>query len=389
MATEKYIDDVLNRISRDLDIGDDLFKQAEDEYRNLGKWIAAKVDEEGRDYKVDIFPQGSMALGTVVRPLPVGNKDADFDLDWVLAFQEEYGLDAMEMKCGVVKPWLDDYLRENRYGCNGGKIEEKRRCWHVENNAHPGFHTDVVPGCIQENKLLITDKREPYAIYRYIRSDPKEYQKWFFERCEIRRKALLEEYNRAFRADAKIEKLKRHKLKTPLQKAIQILKRYRDVEFESKDEKSKPVSIIITTLAAKSYDNGESILDAIGLFLGKANQYIQHRGNQYFIADPCNPEENLANKWNQHPERVSAFYYFLQEARKDFDREKLKQMDMMEIAAHLKKVLGEKVVVQVYNEMAEENKRKQEQGILKVDSKKGTISPVGSIVVPAVHHYGT
>lgn len=47
MATEKYIDDVLNRISRDLDIGDDLFKQAEDEYRNLGKWIAAKVDEEG------------------------------------------------------------------------------------------------------------------------------------------------------------------------------------------------------------------------------------------------------------------------------------------------------------------------------------------------------
>lgn len=124
MATEKYIDDVLNRISRDLDIGDDLFKQAEDEYRNLGKWIAAKVDEEGRDYKVDIFPQGSMALGTVVRPLPVGNKDADFDLDWVLAFQEEYGLDAMEMKCGVVKPWLDDYLRENRYGCNGGKIEE-------------------------------------------------------------------------------------------------------------------------------------------------------------------------------------------------------------------------------------------------------------------------
>ena len=106
---------MLNRISRDLDIGDDLFKQAEDEYRNLGKWIAAKVDEEGRDYKVDIFPQGSMALGTVVRPLPVGNKDADFDLDWVLAFQEEYV---------VFNTWLDEYLLEYRYGCNGGKIEE-------------------------------------------------------------------------------------------------------------------------------------------------------------------------------------------------------------------------------------------------------------------------
>ena len=76
MISEKYLDNILNRISHALDIGDDLFKEAEEEYRHLGKWINQKLEEEDIQYKVDIFPQGSMALGTVVHPLSVkGNYD--------------------------------------------------------------------------------------------------------------------------------------------------------------------------------------------------------------------------------------------------------------------------------------------------------------------------
>lgn len=39
--------------------------------------------------------------------------------------------------------------------------------------------------------------------------------------------------------------------KTPLQRAVQILKRHRDIMFAGDED--KPVSIIITTLAAKAY----------------------------------------------------------------------------------------------------------------------------------------
>lgn len=55
MISEKYLDNILNRISHALDIGDDLFKEAEEEYRHLGKWINQKLEEEDIQYKVDIF----------------------------------------------------------------------------------------------------------------------------------------------------------------------------------------------------------------------------------------------------------------------------------------------------------------------------------------------
>lgn len=390
MTSEKYLDNILNRISYALDIGDDLFKEAEDEYRHLGKWINQKLEEEDIQYKVDIFPQGSMALGTVVHPLSVKGKYDGFDLDWVLAFQDNYGLSPRKMKCDIVRGWLYDYLDRN--GNSIGRIEEKRRCWHIENSEHPGFHTDVVPGYIQTQHLQITDKDEINNTYSYIISNPKGYQDWFFRRCEISKKRLLEAYNREFRADAKIEKLKRHKLKTPLQKAIQILKRYRDVQFRNVDETEhiKPISIILTTLAATFYENEDSIFATIESFLKQAYPYIMDNKNEngYFIADPSNEKENLADKWNVHSERAVAFFVLLEHAQKDFNREKLMQMSNIELASHLKKILGEDVTTRVFNELAEERKNSQNQGLLKVDPKRGMLSVAGSIAVTESHHYG-
>ena len=47
--------------------------------------------------------------------------------------------------------------------------------------------------------------------------------------------------------------------KTPLQRAVQILKRHRDIMFAGDED--KPVSIIITTLAAKAYQGDVSDFD--------------------------------------------------------------------------------------------------------------------------------
>lgn len=44
-------------------------------------------------------------------------------------------------------------------------------------------------------------------------------------------------------------------VRTPLQRAIQIMKRHRDMRFNGhRDEDHKPISMIITTLAAKLYE---------------------------------------------------------------------------------------------------------------------------------------
>lgn len=43
MISVNRLDDILNRISHALDIGDDLFKEAEEEYSRLGDWINKKL----------------------------------------------------------------------------------------------------------------------------------------------------------------------------------------------------------------------------------------------------------------------------------------------------------------------------------------------------------
>lgn len=64
------------------------------------------------------------------------------------------------------------------------------------------------------------------------------------------------------------------------------------------------------------------------------------------------------------------------------------QMSNIELASHLKKILGEDVTTRVFNELAEERKNSQNQGLLKVDPKRGMLSAAGSIAVTESHHYG-
>ena len=76
-----------------------MFEAAEKTYKDLGKWI----DQETSDYEISIYPQGSFALGTVVRPITNAH---DYDLDIVCQFKSQYGLTAKGLKVDVVKPLL-------------------------------------------------------------------------------------------------------------------------------------------------------------------------------------------------------------------------------------------------------------------------------------------
>ena len=119
MYTKDQLNDLYERIVKDIDISDALFDAAEREYTELGEWI----DRETPTYKVSIYPQGSFALGTVNKPITGAD---DYDLDLVCEFEQQYGLSARVLKWSVVKPLLEQYRKTK------GEIEEKRRCWHVE-----------------------------------------------------------------------------------------------------------------------------------------------------------------------------------------------------------------------------------------------------------------
>lgn len=134
--------------------------------------------------------------------------------------------------------------------------EESKRCWTLKYVDEDNFHIDILPSVPLNEKddgyIAITDKTKSNYFdvsYDWETSNPKGYAQWF----RIFRSILSIEKN-CKRFYASIEKVPEYKVKTPLQRIVQILKRHAEVCFED-DIENKPSSIIITTLAAKQYQS--------------------------------------------------------------------------------------------------------------------------------------
>ena len=102
----------------------------------------------------------------------------------------------------------------------------------------------------------------------------------------------------------------------PLRATIKLLKRHRDEwAIRTKNEKYRPISAIITTLAALAYleivEEPQSTplrpLDAIIRIVQKMTKFIDVRRSEYFVCNPEDPGENFAEKWNRQGD--GQFYY--------------------------------------------------------------------------------
>lgn len=297
----KQLNDLFLRIAEELDISDTLFDRAVTSYTALGEYINNHCD-----CSVGVYTQGSFRLGTVIRPL---SDEDEYDLDLVC---EVAGLPYISPK--DLKHKIGDILRDSkRYS---SMLDEKKRCWRIEYSDEAQFHMDITPAVSDKtttDAILITNKKDD-GTYSFTASNPKGYSDWF-EKCKstaemIRKAALFEA------AGVEPVKTKNNKVKLPLQRAIQILKRHRDKMFESNSD-DKPTSIIITTLAAKAYNGEAGVYDAVKRILETMSTFIRVEGGKYYIPNPSNPRENFADKWNSEPAKATAFFDWLKKARKD------------------------------------------------------------------------
>ena len=380
MYSKDSLNDLYKLIASNIDISEEMFDAAEEEYKELGKWI----DKRTPDYKISIYPQGSFALGTVIRP--ISNED-DYDLDLVCQFAERYGLTAKELKVDIVKPLLVEYKKSSR------EIEEKRRCWHLEYADVSHFHMDVIPAYALDSSIEITDHDEEENTYKYIGSNPAGYISWFFGRCAKQRTRLYEQYIKDHKlvvAQADIEDVKRRKVKTPLQRVVQLLKRHRDVMFANDNSGDKPISIIITTVAATLYNEEDNIIDALNNILLNSIKWIEDnkKDGEYYIENPSYEGENFADKWNEHPERAKAFYAWIRQATKDLIDAKLYENNRIDMGRHVSTVFGENTSRGVFSAMAQKDQQDIKRGSLKVATATGALASTGTIKVMANHHHG-
>lgn len=348
----------LVKIAELLDISPSQYDEAESRYLAVGQFLSAcpKISP----HKPIIYPQGSFRLGTVVKPILEGE---DFDVDLVCQLTDPKQIFSPK----ELKNLIGNRLKEPQYINQLQK--EKRRCWELKYHDRSNFHLDIIPAKPDEDskKILqeyfslepdlsntaisITDNlRSDYVSYSadWPKGNPKAYAVWF----ENRMSSILQEAKRSYaqRNNVKIENVPTFKVKTPLQRSIQILKRHRDVQF--RNDEDKPISIIISTLSAQSYNNESNLFIALENIVFNMEKHIKKDadGNDV-VLNPVDPRENFADKWEDYPQRRENFYDWLEKVKLDLTLLKSKN-SVQEIETLLGKSLDNKVVTRAKQELS-------------------------------------
>jgi len=339
--SDRKITNIIEQIGASLDIPDSAYDKARERYKDLGDWFC-RPEAACAKHKPHIYAQGSFRLGTVVRPL---TETDEYDLDTGTRLCEGIAKSTHTQK--HLKELVGKDLMEYRKARGiENELEEKHRCWRLRYKDKLNFHLDSVPSIPEEQQRrqmvkeamvnagadaalaqlvashagAITDNRHPSytAITQDWRlSNSEGFAKWFESRMKLA-KVLMEK--RAFEAHAaKVEDLPIHRWKSPLQLCTQIIKRHRDVMFADHPD-NKPISVILTTLAARAYQGEQDIGDALERILTDMGSYVLPTKPR--VPNPVNPAEDFADKWYdpkyKHLNLENNFWTWLTQAQADF-----------------------------------------------------------------------
>ncbi|MBS1594120.1 MAG: nucleotidyltransferase [Bacteroidetes bacterium] len=352
---------IIEELAKTLDITPTQYANAVRSYEYVGNHLSHENSSLAK-YHPEILPQGSFLLNTMIRPI---NEDDELDIDLVCRLD------------GKEPSWTQYHLKHqvgDRLKANGTirpliKSPDGRRCWTLVYHEEAKFHMDILPALVGTNHkvileksfsnitqqdvknlgICITDKELPnYSTstntQEWLSSNPFGYGIWFEQLAAIGtgRIRLLTE---GVRPVPKFEEEK-----PVLKRVVQILKRHRDVMYGG--DEHKPISIIITTLAARAYSQQDDLLEALISIVDRMGSFIedrwspQHGRSVKWIQNPVNDQENFADKWVDHEQKQINFYEWLAKLKEDFGG--LRTRTLVENFQVLKSAVGERTLKSVY-----------------------------------------
>lgn len=308
-------DELLAIIASNLELDETRKSQMKSAYKAVND-ILAKDENFFKGYTISVYAQGSLLIGTTIKPLA----GKEFDLDIVLHIEDSF----LNHTPSEIYDELYRVLAEHE--TYRPLLQEKNRC--VRINYNSDFHMDILPGCIimkDNTRLMIPlDKKRIF----WSRTNPKGYFEWFNEISERNRTSFLlqERYGMLLEAKIETEDLPTDLyLKTPLQRTVQIVKRYRDLYYQNKDTERTPAisSIVLTTLLAQIHAGSHSIQEALknaaSKLKGLADDF-KYKGVKFTVYNPVdnhedkNERENFTDSWEER--HYNSFVGFVE----DFQR---------------------------------------------------------------------
>jgi hypothetical protein len=289
------VDEILLYVCERLQLTDTQHADAVRSYQAVGEWLQAPGSPF---YYVapTIYPQGSMALGTTVKP----RHREEFDLDLVL--------DLAGWSDGPLSLYQATLDRLRSHRDYAARVEPLRRCIRLHYAGQ--FHLDVLPArrdlarggtCIE-----VPDR----TLGGWKPSNPKGFRGWFEVRSELRGLARMEQEPVPGNGDARS--------KTALQRAVQLLKRRRDVVF-APDADEAPRSVLLTTLAGEAFKGSESTAVSLLAILEEIEDRIKAAWPGHLdVANPTNPDERFSEIWEREPGGYPAFVDYVRDFRERF-----------------------------------------------------------------------
>jgi SMODS domain-containing protein len=286
-TVENQLDDLLMRICVELQLDESRYQLTEASYRSVGKWLES--EHFISVLKPAIYPQGSMRLGTTVKPLSGDEYDLDFVCE--LSCTTDYFTDPAK-----ALDLIEYALRSNAN--YDPMVERLKRC--IRLNFSRKFHMDILPACRDQKNagtcILVPDDK----LKCWTASNPKGYASWFDDRA---RQSLV---RGTFDKAEPIPGQERVQRKSPLKLCVQLLKRERDLRYRNRPE-AAPISIVLTTLAAHFYRGEQSIALAMrDILSGICGQILSNRP-RLVVLNPKNSDEDLSECWDSKPGTYGEF----------------------------------------------------------------------------------
>ncbi|MCU1223397.1 MAG: hypothetical protein JWQ42_1490 [Edaphobacter sp.] len=285
------LDRMLFDICETLQLTEAQHGKAEERYKAIAR-VLDGPNSPFSEIESNLYPQGSMRLGTTVKPI-----EGPHDLDFVCEFAVSHEL---------VNPMtlLDEmYDLFKSHGVYGGMVDKKNRC--VRITYKDEFYLDILPACRDHGNggtcIQVPDRDQK----SWSPSNPLGYAQWFensTRRVRVTKFAAFD--GRAMDKAASIQPvpdLQATEEKTVLQLIVQLLKRWRDIHYS--DSTFPPISIVLTTLAADLYQ-GEvflshgllAILERMVARLDAAHAM----GHRLEVLNPSHREEDFSERWKDN-----------------------------------------------------------------------------------------
>ncbi|SRR6266536_2399001 len=368
------LDELIGASIADFDVPRNVYERAVDRYDALGNWLAEHWSAHAAGGVV--YPQGSIRLGTMVRPITDG---ADYDIDLVCRrdlSKESTTQQALKAEVGAA---ISAYVAAGPDG-DPRQIEGKR-CWTLDYAQEP-FHMDVLPALPDIDKppngIVLTDR----DLQRWQPSNPVDFATWFYAQMERE----LAETRAALAKQMDVEDVPTWYVKTTLQRTVQALKRHRDMYFADRHDEG-PASIIITTLAGRAYPGLGSLYEVLLEVTEKMPSLVERRDGVWWVPNPVQPLENFADRWRREPGSDKHFFEWISQAQQDFAAIGAER-GMDRVLNKVAKSLGEGPARRAGASFGIELADTRDRGGLGIAAKTGTLGAVVTRPIPKHTFHG-